>query len=1117
MSTSRRSAFNVGPARAMLAVASLGCLLTVLAGSAHGQASSSAVNGTVTDQQGAVVPGTEVVLTSVETGIERRAEANAVGQYVFVNIPPGYYTIDATEEGFRTAAIEPFVLVVNQTATFDIVLEVGAVTESVTVEAIGAQVQASSSELGTAMTEQQVVDLPLNGRNFTQLLMLTPGASPVNVAQNRGGFGSTSVGTFSFPSINGQNNRSNLFLTDGVNNQGTMTSTYAVPPILDAIQEFKVQSHNDLSEFGAVTGGVVNVVTKSGTNEHRGSLWSFLRNDNLDARNTFLRDKAALAQNMFGGTIGGPVVGNRTFYFGAFQGFTNRTPANRNYRVPTAANRTGDLGDSARQIFDPYSTRTGPDGNAVRDPFRNNAIPQSRLDPGFVYYLEQTVPMPIDLGTDLGNLNQRDTTGTALDQYEYSARLDHRFSDSDTAYMRWSGQDNYRIGSAGRQNFSSFVDITNLNVAANWVHTFDPTSIMQVSFARTDVKRDTGNAFAGLPDGFISTVGWNPDFAGGFRGGTSYVPNVGVAQYFGGGERIGYTRTSDTWQYKGTYTKIVGTHTLKFGAEYNVIGHFGRTNDHTNGFSTVGTASPDNPGGTGHPLASFLLNVPNRWSRRDFHKRARGGALFSFFGQDSWKVTPRLTINFGMRVDRTVLPQFGNPEENTVEFGNIDYNEGIYWITAAPPTCEVKRVAPCLPDAGGTLPDRVQVASQGYVQDPWPASWQPRFGFAYRLNERTAIRASSGVFFDNFAGVTQNTQNLGHTWPDVGRKLQNGTNPADSLPSVSAKNPAPTGILPTATPYNQGAWYSDPRMDNAYSMQWNFGIQRQLDDATLLQVNYVGSGNRRLPLGTYYNVALTPGRRSEARQRAPFPLFRANNYLTSWGRSSYHSLQTQYNRRFSKGLSFMVNYTWAKAIDIGCSGWFVENCSQQNPYNFNLDRSVSGIDLTHNLNLNWVFELPFKFSSRALNAILGGWKFNGLALFTSGQPYTPNVNGDIAGTGLPNGRYRPDYVGNPVLSNPTPAAWINTSAFAVPQTGTFGNAGRNTLRADGINNIDFSFFKIFSINERLRVEYRAEFFNGTNTPQYAAPSSNISRGNFGRVLRTANRARQIQMGLKLYF
>lgn len=1106
---------NIRPAgRTALAVA---CALTIFAAIGFGQASSSAVNGTVTDQQGAVIPGTDVVLTSVETGIERQAQTNAVGRYGFVNVPPGYYTLEAAVEGFRTSSVEPFSLVVNQTATFDIVLEVGAVTDSVTVEAVGAQVQSSSAELGTAMTEQQVVDLPLNGRNFTQLLMLTPGASPVNVAQSRGGFGSTSVGTFSFPSINGQNNRSNLFLTDGVNNQGTMTSTYAVPPILDSIQEFKVQSHNDLAEFGSVTGGVVNVVTKSGQNAVHGSSWWFLRNDNLDARNTFLRDKAALAQNMFGGTVGGPVVRNKTFYFGAFQGFTNRTPSNRNYQVPTDANLGGDLSNSTRQIFDPYSNRTGPDGSAVRDMFPGNRIPASRLDQGFLYYMQQTVPRPIDLGTDLGIFNQRDTTGTALDQYEYSGRVDHHFSQSDSAYVRVSGQVNDRIGSAGRQGLTSFVNIENLNIAANWVHTFDETSILTVAFARTDVKRDTGNSFTDIPGDFISTVGWNPEFAGGFRGGTTYVPNMNVNQFFSGGERIGFTRTSDTWQYKGDYTKIWGTHTLKFGADYSIIGHFGRTNDHHAAFSTVGTASPDNPGGTGNPLASFLLNVPNSWSRRDFHKRARGGALYSFYVQDSWKVTPKFTWNFGLRLDRTVLPQYGNVEENTVEFGNIDYNEGIYWITAAPPPCASKGFAPCLPDPSGALPDRVQVSPNGYVQDQWPASWQPRMGFAYRLDDKTALRASAGVFFDNFAGVTQNTQNLGHTWPDVGRKLQNGTNPADAIPNVSGKNPAPTGILPTATPYNQGAWYSDPRMKNAYSMTWNFGIQRELDDSTLVQINYVGSGNRRLPLGTYYNVALTPGPRSEARQRAPFPLFRANNYLTSWGRSSYHSLQTQYNRRFSRGIAFMVNYTWGKSIDIGCSGWFVENCSQQNPYNFNMDRSVSGIDLTHNLNFNWVVQLPFDSDNRALDAILGGWRFNGLAMFTSGQPYYPSVNGDIAGTGLPNGRYRPDYVGNPNPANPTPAAWLNQDAFAVPQQGTFGNAGRNTLRADGINNIDLSLFKVVQARESLRFEYRVEFFNTFNTPQYAAPNANISRGNFGRVTRTANRARQIQMGLKVYF
>ena len=1091
-------------------------ILSLLPQISFAQLSSAAVNGLVTDQSGAVVPGADIVLTNVETGVTRRAQSNQTGAYGFVNINPGNYTLEASADGFRTSTVPPFTLVVNQNATFDFPLEVGAVTESVTVEAIGAQVQSASSELGTAMTEKQVVDLPLNGRNFTQLLVLTPGASPANVAQNAGGFGSTSVGSFSFPSINGQNNRSNLFLTDGVNNQGMMTSTYAVPPVVDAIQEFKVQSHNDLAEFGGVTGGVINVVTKSGTNELHGSGWWFHRNDNLDARNTFLARKAALTQNMFGATVGGPLVKNKTFYFLTYQGFTNRTPANRFYRVPTEANLAGDMSDWNRQIFDPTSTVTDGGGEAARTPFANNVIPASRLDGGFLEYLRQTVPKPIAL-TGVGDRNQLDTTGTGVDQHEYSARLDHRFGDADSVFFRWSGQDNAQDGSAGRQTLGSFVDVVNLNIGANWVHTFDPTSIMELSFSRVEVERDTGNAFRNLPDNFAtSVVGWNPDFAGGFRGGDTFVPNIGVSQFFSGGERVGFTRTSDTWQYKGNYTKIWGNHTFKTGAEYDFIGHFGQTNDHTNNFSTVGTSDPQNRGSTGSPLASFLLNVPNAWSRRDFFKRARDGGFFSFFIQDSWKASQKLTINMGLRLDKTMIPQFGNREENTVEFGNIDYNEGIYWLTAAPPTCAEKGVAPCNPDPAGGLPDRVQVSPDGRVQDPWPWNWQPRLGFAYRVNERTAIRASAGIFFDNLAGVTQNTQNLGHTWPDVGRKLANGVNPPTANPTVDAKNPAPTGILPTATPYNQGAWYSDPRFKNSYSMQWNFGVQRQLDDSTMVQANYVGSGNRRLPLATFYNVALTPGP-GNPRDRRPFPLFRANNYLVSWGRSNYHALQTQYNKRFSEGLAFMVNYTWAKAIDIGCTGWFVEGCSQQTPYDFNIDRSVSGIDLTHNLNFNWVYELPFQSSNKVLDYILGGWQFNGLAMFASGQPYTPNINGDIANTGLPNGRFRPNLVGDPVLSNPTPSRWINTGAFAAPAQFTFGNAGRNILRRDGINNVDFSFFKQLPVNERFRMEYRVEFFNGFNTPQYNAPNSNFSANNFGVVTSTANRARQIQMGLKLYF
>ena len=606
------------------------------------------------------------------------------------------------------------------------------------------------------------------------------------------------------------------------------------------------------------------------------------------------------------------------------------------------------------------------------------------------------------------------------------------------------------------------------------------------------------------------------------------MPNVGVAQYFGGGERIGYTRTSDTWQYKGTYTKIIGSHTLKFGAEYNIIGHFGRTNDHSNNFSTVGTASPDNPGGTGHPLASFLLNVPNAWSRRDFHKRARGGALYSYFAQDSWKVTPKLTINFGLRLDKTVLPQFGNTEENTVEFGNIDYNEGIYWLTAAPPTCAVKAVAPCLPDSDGTLPDRVQVASNGYIQDPWPVSWQPRFGFAYRLNDRTALRASAGVFFDNFAGVTQNTQNLGHTWPDVGRKLQNGTNPADSIPNVSAKNPAPTGILPTATPYNQGAWYSDPRMDNAYSMQWNFGIQRQLAEDLMWEVNYVGSKGTRLSSFIDGNNAL-PGPSADGdtiQERRPHPIHTgAFSENQSDAVSGYHGLTTKLEKRFSKGISYRLNYAWSKSIDLN-SQW--GGTSAQNSLDKRGSIGVSDFHRAHIFSADMVWRLPrLQSLTGALDKIINNWQVNTIVQLRSGSYLTPTLTGDhnnVAGRGT---SQRPDLAGSAIGYPRTPDRWVDPASFALPNAPQFvgddtgyGTAGRNIIEGPGYAGVDFSFYKNIPLTEHIGAQLRFEFFNVFDRVNFNNPGTGgWDPSNFASwgALTSTGDARQIQIAVKFYF
>ncbi|MGH9667963.1 MAG: carboxypeptidase regulatory-like domain-containing protein, partial [Bryobacteraceae bacterium] len=507
------------------------------------------------------MPSAEIVLANTATGVRRGTTSNDAGNYLFLSVSPGHYTLEARHAGFQTLHVEPFVLEVNQTATFDLQMEVGQVQQSVEVTATGEAIQASTAELGSVVGQKQVIDLPLNGRNFTQLLTLTPGASPANVSQNSGGgFASYSVGVVAYPAFNGQSNRSNLFLLDGVFDTSPDTSVYDVPPIVDAIQEFKVQTHNDQAEFGLATGGIINVVTKSGTNGFHGSGWEFLRNDAFDARNFFRPGVTPLRQNMFGATAGGPVIHNRTFFFLAYQGFIQHTPANTLYRVPTPANLNGDFSEWPQQIYDPLST-TVSSGQLVRAPFSGNQIPVSRFTPGYVAFLKDTVPGPVYTG--VANFNQINLTPTNSAQHEYSARVDHTFGSKDFAWGRVSGQ-NYSVdGSGGRQGLTSSTVYTPVNIAASWVHTFNASSVLQVQFGRAFDQKQSSTRFAAGTAKVNQDAGFDTEFCCSYRSGASYVPNVTVNQYFSGGESAETATYGDVWQYKGNYTITHGNHEFK--------------------------------------------------------------------------------------------------------------------------------------------------------------------------------------------------------------------------------------------------------------------------------------------------------------------------------------------------------------------------------------------------------------------------------------------------------------------------------------------------------------------------------------------------------------------------
>jgi hypothetical protein len=1114
---------------------------TQFSGPALAQLSSATITGAIHDSSSGVVAGAKVLLHNLDTSIETRAESNTSGNYTFLNVSPGRYSLEVSSAGFQTSKLPELSLAVNQTATIDLALQIGAVQQTVTVEAYGELLQAATSELGTVIAEKQVVDLPLNGRNFTQLLSLTPGVAPISVSQNAGGFGNVASGTqFSFPAINGQTNRSNFFLTDGLNNQGAFSSTYAVPPIIDAISEFKVNSHNDLAEFGGVLGGVINVATKSGTNELHGSAWEFLRNNEFNARNTFLTNPSVFRQNQFGVAGGGPVWipklyngKNRTFFYGAYEGFEYTRAANSFIHLPTDAEFSGNLAGQA-QAYNPFTTRPDPakPGGFIRDPFPGNVIPANLIDTKLVNFFKSIRPALYNTG--VGDNNALDPTPFVQHQKEYSARIDQALGAKDNFWFRYSAIYYDTSGSGGLPTVTRRItDNPGQNFGASWVHAFSPTLILQAQYGRSHQETNSSTVYPNLTQSTIDALGYDKNFAGSFIGGVSLLPSTGIAGYNGipGIAKSLNPNETNVHQWKANVSKIVGNHTFRFGGEFSSSTFESLYNSANSGYALQQTNDPSAPNvNPGNAIASFLLNVPDSAGRRNVHETTRLGGVMGFYFQDSWKVNSRLTANIGMRYDRTFIPPYGQPNtvgiNGGIETGSINFNDGTYVIQQKTPSCKDRGHAPCIP-GDGTLPAHVVISPTGKIYHDTTTNFGPRLGLAYKVNSTTAVRAGFGVYYDNWAAVTQTSQNYEGTWPDIGQQLANNLNaPVAGAPTpvVNGRNPFATGggAFPAATPFDQVQWYMDPYAKNPYSMQWNFGVAKQLNDSTTIGLDYVGSGSRRLDLGGYYNVALTPGPGNPT-LRQPYPYIHPTYYDRSWGRGNYNALQFNLNKRFNRGLAYQVAYTWSKSIDIGSSGWYgVEGQSVQDPYHFNNDRSVSGFDLTHVLTVNTLYELPFgngkKFATgnRVTDYLLGGWQVNAIGSGRSGQPYNLSVPGDSANTGN-TGYLRPNLVGNPKNPNPNRDQWFNKAAFAAPAAYTFGNLGRFALRTATFWNVDMSVFREFRFLESRALEFRAEAFNLPNTAILGTPNGNLLNANFGKITGTANSERTLQLGVKIKF
>ena len=1105
---------------------------------ASAQQASAGVTGVITDPAGAVVAGAQIDLMNIDTGVVRNTSANNDGAYVFINVVPGNYTVKVGKPGFATVTESRIHLEVNQTATLDFHLKVGDTQTSVTVEASAVAVESSTSELGTVVSHQEVAELPLNGRNFTQLLTITPGVANVNRDQSGGGGGGfvgNAIGSFAFPAINGSRVRSNTFLLDGINNLNTFLTTYNFQPIVDDIQEFKTQTHNDLAEYGGVTGGIVSVVSKSGTNEYHGTLWEFLRNEKMDARGFFDAARTPLRQNAFGVAAGGPVWiprlyhgKNRTFFYAAYEGYRRRLFNEAGTLGPTDAMRAGDFSALSTALYDPHSTIFDAGTNTYsRSPVPGNKLPGNEISPLALAY-QKLVPQagPLINGNNI-YLPARSSTN----QDSGSVRADQYFGNSDQLMFRYSRYEqnlqtpNNVIGQGLSQIFGH-------NLAAHETHTFGPTAVLDVYFGRNYGDDILTTSVPGEDAAFISSIaglGMSTLFS--TLGGKVYAPSMSMGGYASFPyQALQETGLANVWQFGGTFSKIVGKHTIKFGVDIetnNFHSPIGYAND---GFATTQTAGLGaNQGVGGNSWASFLLGVPNGAALRNVNEVNHGGWSDAFFVQDQWKVTNRLTINLGFRDDLKIQPIYGSGKD--LYTGDANAVTGQYILTAQPPNCSASVGAPCMPNGiyasngpspySGLPPHVVVAPSNHRILDNSYADWSGRLGLAYRIKQKLVARGGYGRFYDMWGAVTQLAQNFGGNWPAVATI----NNPALNQSTITASMGDPLNlgggggiVYPRVTFDQVSQWMVDPQFKTPYMDQWNFGIQQELPSNAVLDVNYVGSVGRRLDWGPVQNVA-TPGP-GDSTQRQPFPYMYPQWFDQSVGSSRYNALQVSLNKRSSHGFAFLVSYTLSHSIDDGCS--LGANCNVSNPYNRASDVQVSDVSETNVFSASFSAQSPFgktgATGSKFVNTLAGGWQLNGIVQFNSGLPFTVTTSNAILNNGGFN-QERANLVGDPNSGGHTVAAWFNTAAYTNPAPYTYGNSKPNSLRTDWGRNIDLSLFRQFHVGlgEKRYFEFRAEAFNLSNNVVFGYPDSYLPDTNFGRVTSTLNQPRQLQLGLKFYF
>jgi hypothetical protein len=1088
------------------------------------------LTGLVTDSSGAPMPDVKVTLVNTELASQRELSTNGQGIYNFTTLPPGTYKLAFAKTGFTQEVRDSVRLEVNQVARVDVLMKPGAVTESVEVTGAAAPLlQTSTSDIGTVIDQKSVSELPLNGRNFAQLSILGTGVVGV-------GYGpSGTIGSGSRPDdprpgaemmSNGNREMSNNYLMDGVDDNFRRNALITLRPLVEDIQEFKMQTNLFGAEQGRNSGATVDVITKSGTNSYRGSLFEFLRNNYFDARNFFNAagtPQAEYRQNQFGGSFGGPIRRNKIFFFGDYEGFRKQQgTATSVNTVPTVAERSGNFSGIPQGIYDP-STLVAAPGTAsgfTRTAFPGNVIPVSRFDP-----VTSRVIQAYPLATS-SSLTNNQTTNPVLGQNWDSgdARGDWSLNANNTLFGRFSRQDTLTntpstfgfrtipglsvpVSVGTSTNYAGRATMSNYNNVLGWTHLFGPSFIAELRmgysrFAMINVDATAPSSGPGLGAQLgVPNSNQEPQSLG--------FPIFTIAGYtgIGGPAAIPTIRYENTFNPVGNFTKMLGRHTLKWGANLvrrQIIDFQDNSGNGQFTFDTTFTDNPNSASNTGNAMASFLIGASGGITQA-FQLAWAGTRVIELgtYVADDYKVNSRLSLNLGLRWE--YLPP---PVEVANRFSNFNTQTGKVLI------------------AGVNSDRQVGVETQYKL-------FAPRLGFAYQLGNKTVLRGGFGIFY-NAAGN-------GGALYRLHRQLPFGATTTVQVNELSATYLTVAQGLPTNPPLNvstiinnpTGSWYSIPsNYRNGYAEEFNFGVQRELPFNVVLKASYLGNLGRHLDATYNINLAV-PGPGALGPRELLYtvaPGIASDNYAATDGLSAYHSLQVTAEKRYSAGLNFLSSYTYSHAIDnvpLQEGGGADGPLPQDIRYRF-LDRASSSFDMRQRFTQTLNYVLPVGTGKKVqlgkgwADRLIGDWQVNLIFVTQTGLPFTPVLANSTTNTGT---QSRPNITAgaNATLANPTIAHWFDTSfgtpgaVWSTPALYTYGDAGRNILRGPHRTDVDFSLFKDIRATERVRFQLRAELFNMFNHPQFDLPNATIGQPAAGTITTVLGTPRDIQLGLRLAF